>query len=278
MRTVLRGLPIGGKGDTTTGTDARAVRLHRSVTAVLRAVLDRAMNGLSGVELLTAMGACRRTAGVTNSGRARSRYELLLAGTADLDGVDNRERRSVCKFGMSRPKCVFGYAVTRFAERDQVVESVRFSVVVKQPERSNVMNRKVWRDNSAMLTGIVIAPVGESSLSIPVRPAMFCTSSAPTGAISTDPVFGRTPLPEASAAAKVELSNRARWLLNILAAGSTLNDHSLPAKADPVRLLPFAIAGETAKVPFRLGGHVRLGVVGLTALFAREFDHSSIIR
>jgi hypothetical protein len=236
------------------------------------------MNRLSGVELLAAMRARRCAAGITNNRCARARRELMPARTADLNRGNNRERGDLGKFWMVSPKCVFSHAVTRLAERDQVLKPVRFAVITEQAERSNVMNRKVWLGKPTMLASVMIAPVGKRALSVPVCPAMIGTSAAPARAIGTDPIFRRTPFAEAFTRAEIELMDRARCLHDVLATGRTLNGHTLPACAYSVRSLPFTVAGETAEMPFRFGGHIRLSIVGLPALGTRQFDHSSIIR
>lgn len=223
------------------------------------------------------MSAYSGTTLVTYSRRAGSRSEYLSARAAGLLRYGDGERRQVNQFGMTFPECLFRFAVARRAKRDQVRQIVRVPVIAEQAEGTNVMNLKIGRDMTAMLAGVVIPFYRRMALVAPVRATTIGMPAAPCRAIGAKPIIGTSPKTETRAGAEVELMDSIRLFLDVFAACDALDGDALPPNADPVHSLPLAVTFQTAKVMLGQIGHVRLGFVPLTALFAGECDHTPIL-
>jgi hypothetical protein len=177
---------------------------------------------------------------------------------------------------MACPKLLLGNAVMRWTESDQIIEIVRFSVVSKEAKRLDVVDGQARSNHAATLTGVVVSLARGSALPDPVASAAFRMAAKPRRAIWPCPVVRLTPYAKAFAITKVVFLDRARLLVNLFSARKALHRHALSTDANPVCLLPFAVTGLTAKMPFRLLGQVRFGVVGFSALLTGEFNHSSL--
>lgn len=220
------------------------------------------------------MGACGCAAIVADGSNTRTRSKVLTTRTALLDRHRNRKGSQAFQFWMTGPEVVFGNAVTCMAERNQIVELVRFTVVIKQAKRRDVMHWMAHRYATTMLACIPVPLACCLTLPIPVTTSVVFMPTKPSRVVWASPVIRCTPHREALATTKVVFAYGTRLLLYIFATGNAWYYHALSTYAKSMCFLPFAITGKAAKMLLRFGSHIGLGVVGFTALLTGQFNHT----
>jgi hypothetical protein len=272
LATVFYAWPICNERFPTPFTNLRLAS-DSIISAFTRTVFNRSVNSLSRIKSLTAVSTYRSTALITNQCCTRSGRKMLTTLSTFLNRCNDREGGFVIKLRMVIPKFLFCCTVTGRAKRYQIFKFIGFTIIRKQSERGNMMNRKTLALCTAMLAGVVISLTRGLALFIPVCSTIGTMPTTPCGIFATRINTGkRSPLIVTFTTAKVEFENRTRYFLEFRTAVCTCYRNAVSTSALMISRLPSGIALKPTK---RVLGHRNLITLTLNRLTAFSTIHSN---
>lgn len=255
-----------------------ARQLNVLATTRYRAVFDRPPRCSTAGKRKLAMGTERSAATCAQfvSGATWLEVRAALPALIDSDGIGvAAERHQVWVISPERAICC---AVTGRAQRLQVIQAIRFEVIIEKMIGPPMVDGHHSLGSSAVLAGSLISAKRGCSLAFPVGASIPSETAAPRWIVGSRPLIRRTPHSEARSRAKVPILHGARSLIERLPARVTGDVHSISPPPHVVGGLPLAIAGEPAEVPLRNSSHVGLDRVRLAALItSQRYRHVYIV-
>ena len=246
------------------------------VPARPRAIFDRAVGCLAGIEILPALGTCAGATGGAQSSDGGTGAELLTTPHARLIRAAIGKLARIPQSGMLLPELLFRQAVAGRAQGYKVTQHVRGLVVSEQVKRYFVMHREPVTRQAATLASVMIAFAGGAALAFPVGAAILTMAAQPRGAVSAAPFLRCAPRRKAGATAKVMRGHGARLAFDGRAAGMARHGHAGSPDARSMYLLPRSVARETTEGAFGHGRMIRLTRDNRATLSTANINHNSL--